>query len=85
MARVRAVENRRWLLRPTNNGHTVSIDPYGSVLARLPQDVRGVLRAPYDFRTQRTVYTRCGDWLVWLGMAVSGGLLLFGLRRERKM
>ncbi len=29
MARVRAVENRRWLLRDTNNGYTESIDPYG--------------------------------------------------------
>ena len=34
MARVRAVENRRWLLRDTNNGYTVSVDPYGRIVAR---------------------------------------------------
>ena len=34
MARVRAVENRRWLLRDTNSGITASIDPYGNVTAR---------------------------------------------------
>ena len=27
MARVRAVENRRWMLRVTNSGFTVSVDP----------------------------------------------------------
>ncbi len=31
MARVRAVENRRWLLRVTNNGYTASVDPYGRI------------------------------------------------------
>ncbi len=35
MARVRAVENRRWLLRCTNNGFTVAVDPYGRIVARL--------------------------------------------------
>ena len=33
MARVRAVENRRWLLRDTNNGFTASVDPYGRIVA----------------------------------------------------
>ncbi len=41
MARVRAVENRRWLLRDTNDGITVSVDPYGRIVARLPEKIRG--------------------------------------------
>src|SRR6202521_4196207 len=40
MARVRAVENRRWMLRATNTGVTVSVDPYGRIVARLPPDSR---------------------------------------------
>jgi len=71
-ARVRAVENRRWLLRDTNNGYTVSIDPYGRIVARMPADVRGVLEAPYAFRTDRTIYTSWGDWFPWLSLVVSG-------------
>ncbi len=75
MARFRAIENRRWLLRATNNGHTVVIDPYGRIRARLSTDVRGTLSAPFAFRSDSTLYTRFGDWVAWLSLAA--GLLLF--------
>ena len=71
MARVRAVENRRWLLRDTNNGYTISVDPYGRIVASLPADVRGELDAPYAFRTDSTLYTQWGDWLPWLSLILS--------------
>ncbi len=76
MARVRAVELRRWMLRDTNNGFTVSEDPYGRIVAEMRTDVRGELDAPYDFRTDSTIYARFGDWLAWLSLAVSAGMLL---------
>jgi apolipoprotein N-acyltransferase len=76
MARVRAVENRRWLLRDTNNGFTASIDPYGRIVAELPTDVRTELEAPYDFRTGLTLYARIGDWFAWLCVIASLALLL---------
>ncbi len=82
MARVRAVENRRWLLRGTNNGFTVSVDPYGRYAARLATDVRGALDAPYDLRSDRTLYTRWGDWVAWLSLA-GAILLLAGNGRSR--
>lgn len=66
MARVRAVENRRWMLRDTNDGVTVSVDPYGRIVARLPANIRGELDAPYAFRSDLTPYARWGDWLPWL-------------------
>ncbi|HEY2352473.1 MAG TPA: apolipoprotein N-acyltransferase [Candidatus Acidoferrum sp.] len=75
MARVRAVENRRWLVRTTNNGFTASVDPYGRVYEPLPADVRAGADLPYDFRTDRTVYTRFGDWFAWLCALVSAILL----------
>ena len=74
MARVRAVENRRWLLRDTNNGITVSVDPYGRIVAHLAPNTRGELDAPYALRSDMTVYARWGDWLPWL--CVLGALVL---------
>ena len=79
MARVRAVENRRWLLRDTNNGYTVSVDPYGRIVARLPADVRAELDAPYDFRADLTLYARFGDWFPWLCVVASMVLLVIAV------
>ena len=83
MARVRAVEHRRWLLRDTNNGYTVSVDPYGRIVARLPVDVRGELDAPYAFRNDMTLYTRWGDWLPDICGAISLALLLVAFFRPK--
>ena len=83
LARVRAVENRRWLVRVTNNGYTASVDPYGRVFAGPPADVRRAADLPYDFRTGMTFYVRHGDWLAWLCVLVSAILLLGTLRSGR--
>jgi apolipoprotein N-acyltransferase len=71
MARVRAVENRRWILRVTNSGITAAVDPYGRTYTSIPRDVRGAADLPYDFRTDKTLYTRFGDWFAWLCVIVS--------------
>ena len=83
MARVRAVENRRWLLRDTNDGITVSVDPYGRIVARLPANIRGELDAPYAFRADLTPYARWGDWLPWLCVLAALMLVLFVARDRR--
>jgi apolipoprotein N-acyltransferase len=70
-ARMRAVENGRWLLRSTNTGLTVSIDPYGRVVERAPRDVLTALHAPFGVVTATTFYTRHGDWFCWLCVIIS--------------
>jgi apolipoprotein N-acyltransferase len=76
MARIRAVENRRWILRDTNSGITASIDSYGNVTRVMKRDSRGAADVPYDFRTDRTIYTRFGDWFAWMCVGVSAILVL---------
>jgi apolipoprotein N-acyltransferase len=82
MARVRAAENRRWLLRVTNNGYTASIDPYGRMYRPLPPDVRAAANLPYDFRTDKTLYTRFGDCFAWLCVLISFILFLWTFVRR---
>ncbi len=82
MARVRAVENRRWVLRVTNSGITAAIDPYGRIYESIPRDVRGAIDLPYDFRTDATLYVRFGDWFAWLCVIVSVILLAQTFRKK---
>lgn len=83
MVRVRAAENRRWIVRTTNNGFTVSIDPYGRIYQPLFPDVRAAVDLPYDFRTDQTIYTRFGDWFAWLCVLISVILVATTFRKAK--
>ena len=61
MARMRALENGRYMIRATNNGVTGIIDQHGRVVGRLPQFESGVLRGKVQEFTGRTPYSRIGD------------------------
>lgn len=69
LARMRAVENRRWLLRPSNDGVTASIDPSGHIWNSFPQHQPHSGRLPFRYLDERTFYTRHGDWFAWLALA----------------
>jgi apolipoprotein N-acyltransferase len=71
MARLRAIENCRFLLRATNDGITAVIDPYGRVIARLPRHRSAALIGRYDFVARRTFYTKHGDVFAWLCVAMA--------------
>ena len=43
MAQMRALEAGRWMIRATNNGITVLIDPYGRITEQIPQFEQAVL------------------------------------------
>jgi apolipoprotein N-acyltransferase len=66
MARMRAIENRRWLLRDTNTGITAAIDPYGRVRQSIPRHALDALPAQFGFRDDITFYTAHGDVFGWL-------------------
>jgi apolipoprotein N-acyltransferase len=81
MARMRAIENRRWILRDTNNGVTASIDPYGTVRQSIPRHEVNALAAQYGFNSELTFYTVHGDWLAELCAILSLVLVLWSARR----
>ena len=73
----RAVENRIYVVRCANTGISCFIDPYGRIVGRVKDEnnrdlfVRGVLTETVIPMESRTVYTRYGDWLVWVCVGVS--------------
>ncbi len=77
MARMRAIENRRWLLRDANNGITAVVDPYGRVRQSIPRHQVGALIAQYGFNAQTTFYTEHGDVFAWLCAILSLGLVVW--------
>jgi apolipoprotein N-acyltransferase len=82
MARMRAIENHRWVLRATNTGITAVIDPEGRITATIPRHIRTSVQVPFGFETDLTVYSRYGDWFAWLCALVTSLFLLLGLTRK---
>jgi apolipoprotein N-acyltransferase len=80
IARVRALETGRPMLRSTNTGMTAVIRPDGSVQAVLPAFTQGALHAEVHGYQGLTPYARWGDWLAVL---LAGAALLLALRRGR--
>ncbi|MEM7411606.1 MAG: apolipoprotein N-acyltransferase [Myxococcota bacterium] len=81
LARLRAIEHRRWLVRATNSGISAIVDPAGRVIQET-----GVLREALVVsdvwpRDGQTVYARFGDAPV-LGL-VAVGIALGWARRQR--
>jgi apolipoprotein N-acyltransferase len=81
MARMRAIENRRWILRDTNNGVTAVIDPYGRVRQSIPRHKTDALPAEYGFRDDVTFYTAHGDVFGWVCVLLSLGIVGWAGRR----
>jgi apolipoprotein N-acyltransferase len=64
IARVRAAEAGRYLLRAANTGITAVVDPRGRVLATVPQFDAAVLRQTVHGYTGATPYARVGNYAV---------------------
>ncbi|WP_332671120.1 apolipoprotein N-acyltransferase [Aromatoleum sp.] len=83
IARMRALETGRPMLRSTNTGMTAVVNPDGSVAAALPAFTRGALRLEVRGYAGLTPYARWGDraaMLIALLAVVAGGA---GARRPR--
>ena len=82
-ARLRAIENRRAVVRSANTGISAILNSRGEITARLPYLEKGVLRGKVASKSEITFYTQYGDYIArWAGfisvlyflIAVSGRL-----------
>lgn len=76
LARFRAVENRRYLLRAANSGVSAIIGPDGRIQAATGIMREAICRGRFDFIAATTFYTRRGDVFVLLCAIISCGLLI---------
>jgi apolipoprotein N-acyltransferase len=77
----RAVEHRIAVVRAANTGVSAIIAPSGQILRRLTLFRRGTASERVPLRSGRTIYTRFGEWLAYLSLAISTGALWAGARR----
>ncbi|HEX9706576.1 MAG TPA: apolipoprotein N-acyltransferase [Steroidobacteraceae bacterium] len=84
MARFRALEAGRWLMRATSNGVTAVIAPDGRVIARAPQFEPAVLESTVQPRTGLTPYARTGDWPILSVCLLLLAIFVVARIRDRK-
>jgi apolipoprotein N-acyltransferase len=82
IARVRAAEAGRYLVRAANRGITAVIDPHGRVVETIEPFQAGLLRATVRGHTGATPYARVGNWLVVVLALVSLLAVLVASRRR---
>jgi apolipoprotein N-acyltransferase len=61
ISRLRAIEQRRYLVRTSTSGPSAIVDPGGRVLEATDPDTRGWIAGEVSPQSERTVYQRVGD------------------------
>lgn len=70
-AGLRAIEEGRYVVRAANTGISGAIDPYGRVIQRTDLFLPAALAVDVRLLDSRTLYSRVGDVVAWLGLVVS--------------
>ncbi len=81
-ASLRAIEEGRYLARAANTGISGFVDPYGRVLQHSGLFQSAVMTEDLRFLRARTIYSRIGDLVGWLSIALTAAALV-ATRRAR--
>ncbi len=85
MARLRALETGRPLLRAANTGPSVAIDHHGDVTARSPQFQIQALTASVQPMQGATPYVRLGNWPIVLWAVLMAAAAAMGTRAQKRL
>jgi apolipoprotein N-acyltransferase len=81
IARMRAIEAGRYMLRAANDGISGVIGPHGEIIARAVEFKPYVLKATITPRIGLPPYARVGNWLI---VSLSALILAFAVIRDRQ-
>ena len=76
-ARLRAIENRRYVLRSANTGVSCIIDPWGNIIDYRPWDTTAVIKRSVPMCGGLTLYDRFGDLISKIALVVAAFLLAY--------
>jgi apolipoprotein N-acyltransferase len=79
-AAMRSIEQGRYLARAANTGISGFVDPYGRVIEKTDLFHEAIVVGDLRFITERTIYSRTGDLVAWLSLAVTLAALAAALR-----
>ena len=83
-ARLRAIENRRYVVRSANSGVSAIINEIGEYKNILPFNEKGVISGNGYTIDKRTFYTRNGDYIARLSILISVLLLLLSFSKVKE-
>jgi apolipoprotein N-acyltransferase len=73
ITRLRAVENRRYLIRATNSGFSAVIEPCGRIQPTTGLMQKAIGQGRFSFITEKSFYSRNGDVFVFLCAIILAG------------
>lgn len=72
---LRAIENRRDIVRSANSGISAFINQKGEITSSFPYETNGALVGTAKLNNELTFYSKYGDWLVRIALLIAGILL----------
>lgn len=76
---LRAIENRRWIVRCANTGISGVIDPYGNLYEQSDINEKATIITNIGLRSEITFYTLHGDYVGWISVYVTLIIFLWGI------
>lgn len=76
---LRAIENRRWVVRCANGGISSFVDPMGRMFGQTEMYTEAYINHQIEPLQEKTFYTKHGDWFARICASITGILFLFSI------
>lgn len=87
LGRLRAIENRRDIIRSANTGVSCLIDQRGNISHRTIYGEDAAFAGKVQLNSTKTFYTRHGDWILWIVWSLGLSMIAFNyfmIRKQKK-